>query len=240
MSPEAPRPRESVQTLDRGLRVLEVLAAPAGASGLTVTELAAHLGVGRTVVYRLLETLGEHDLVGRGVDGKWRLGLGVAALTGALLPRIRASATPILRRLADEVGATAHLTLVEADSAVAAVVVEPTWTDLHVGYRVGTRHALDTGAAGRAILAARSAGAGRDRARTVVSEGELQPGAVGVAAALVGIHLEGSVGVVALHALDVPVVGAAVERAATELADELRGGMGGSLGDGSGGVVGRP
>ncbi|MGI9136173.1 MAG: helix-turn-helix domain-containing protein, partial [Candidatus Nanopelagicales bacterium] len=49
---------ETSQTLDRGLRVLEALAdAP---EGLTVTELATQLDIGRTVVYRLVVTLEQH------------------------------------------------------------------------------------------------------------------------------------------------------------------------------------
>ena len=46
---------ETSQTLDRGLRVLKLLADTD--HGLTVTELSVRLGVNRTVVYRLLATL---------------------------------------------------------------------------------------------------------------------------------------------------------------------------------------
>ena len=57
----APR-SESSQTLDRGIRILESLAAGGDSAGLTITELAAALGVGRPVVYRLVTTLEEHHL----------------------------------------------------------------------------------------------------------------------------------------------------------------------------------
>mgnify|MGYP003902800575 CR=1 FL=1 len=57
---------ETSQTLDRGLTVLEVLAE--SADGLTVTELAARLGVSRTVVYRLVVTLEQHALLRRGPE----------------------------------------------------------------------------------------------------------------------------------------------------------------------------
>ena len=43
------------------------------ASGLTVTELAALLGVGRPVVYRLVATLEARDFVTRREDGRIRL-----------------------------------------------------------------------------------------------------------------------------------------------------------------------
>ena len=54
---------ETSQTLDRGLRVLEAIAE--STDGLTVTELSAALGIGRTVVYRLVVTLENHALLRR-------------------------------------------------------------------------------------------------------------------------------------------------------------------------------
>ena len=69
-------PGETSQTLDRGLRVLELLAdSPAGR---TVADLAAELDVGRAVVYRLVATLEEHRLASRDADGRVRLQLRAA------------------------------------------------------------------------------------------------------------------------------------------------------------------
>ena len=144
---------ETSQTLDRGLRVLKLLADTD--HGLTVTELAAKLGVNRTVVYRLLATLEQHSLVRRDLGGRARVGLGVLGLAHQVHPLLREAALPALRSLADDIGATAHLTLVDGTEALAVAVVEPTWTDYHVAYRTGIRHPLDRGAAGRAILAGR-------------------------------------------------------------------------------------
>ena len=76
-------------------------------------------------------------------------------------------------------------------------MVEPSWTDLHVAYRVGSRHPLDRGAAGRAILAARAG-----RTEIVESSGELQPGAFGMAVAVPTEAMEASVGLVALAEFD--------------------------------------
>ena len=52
--------REAVQSLDRGLRLLELLAATD--EPVSVTDLADALGVARPVVYRLLATLESHGL----------------------------------------------------------------------------------------------------------------------------------------------------------------------------------
>ena len=208
--------RETSQTLDRGLTVLELLGRRP--DGMSVNELAGALGVGRTVVYRLVATLEDHALVRRDLEGKVRLWLGVVPLARAVQPLLRGTALPVLRRLADEVGATAHLTVADGGEALAVAVVEPAWTDLHVAYREGSRHALDKGAAGRALLRMREGSPG-----LVATAGELQAGAHGIAAPVAGLPgVEASVGVVALGPLDPTVVGPVVLAAAAELVRLLR------------------
>jgi DNA-binding IclR family transcriptional regulator len=52
--PSASSRPETAQTLDRGLRLLHLVAD--ATNGVTVTEAAARLGVGRAVVNRLVGT----------------------------------------------------------------------------------------------------------------------------------------------------------------------------------------
>lgn len=209
---------ESSQTLDRGLKVLRLIARAHGPS--SVTEIAAELELTRPVVYRLIVALEAHRLVRRDADGRCGLGLGVLELAQRVQPLLRAAALPPLRKLAEGAGATAHLTVLDSGQALAIAVVEPSWTDFHVAYRLGTRHELDRGAAGRAILAGRRAAKGHD---CVTSSGELQPGAHGIAAPVRNVPgLEASVGVVALIALDNRIIGPAVVAAAAEVAAALR------------------
>lgn len=206
---------ETAQTLDRGLRLLRLVAETPG--GLTVTEVAARLGVGRAVVYRLASTLSEHGMVRRDPAGRLRLGAGVLHLARRAQPLLADAALPVLRHLAERVGATAHLTIADGGEAVALAVVEPSWTQLHVAYRTGSRHPLERGAAGRAILAGRRGATGY-----VSTAGELQPGAYGVAAPVPGLDtLEASVGVVALAPFDVDAVGPRVADAAEAVAQAL-------------------
>lgn len=213
---------ETSQTLDRGLRVLEVLAGHP--TGLTVTELAGAVGVNRTVVYRLLTTLEQHGLARKDPAGRVRVGLGVLGIARGVQPVLRELAHPVLRSLAEDLGATAHLTVADGAEALAIAVVEPSWTDFHVAYRVGARHPLDQGAAGRAILLARQDLPDHDRTRrTVTTSGELQPGAQGLAAPVVGVDgLEASVGVVTVGDLDTDDAGQRVAAAAADLARRLR------------------
>ncbi|MFC4060837.1 IclR family transcriptional regulator [Planomonospora corallina] len=206
---------ESSQTLERGLRLLRLLAGEL--RGRTPTEIAAELELSRPAVYRLLTSLQREGFVRRDGDGRVHLGFGVLVLARAVQPLLREGALPTLRRLAEEVGATAHLTVAEGDDALAVAVVEPSWTDMHVAYREGSRHPLDRGAAGRAILALR-----RGETGYVASEGQLQEGAHGIAAPVPGLPwLEASVGVIAFTPFDPGAVGPRVVTAATALARSL-------------------
>lgn len=211
----AARVPETAQTLDRGLRLLHLVADAPG--GLTVTEAANRLGIGRAAVYRLVGALTEHGMLRRDGAGRLRLGAGVLQLARRAQPLLAEGALPALRRLAEQAGATAHLTVVEGGEGVALAVVEPSWTSFHVAYRAGSRHPLERGAAGRAILAGRAG----DTA-PVSTSGELQSGAYGVAAPVLGVPgLEASVGVVSLAPLDVAVGGDQVTTAAAAIATAL-------------------
>lgn len=212
---------ETSQTLDRGLRILEEVAD--SAEGLTVTEIAGRMGIGRTVVYRLVVTLEQHALIRRGSDGRCRLGLGVLAMGRQLQPVVRDAAFPALRMLSDAVGCTAYLCLVDGGESVAALVAEPTRSDMHVTFRVGSRSPLEAAAAGRAILAARTAGTrSLDPPWVVVSE-DGAPGVFGLASPVTGVPgLEASVGVVSFRELEGSEVGPRVSRAAGDIGRVLR------------------
>ncbi|MBB4687073.1 IclR family transcriptional regulator [Amycolatopsis jiangsuensis] len=207
--------REGSLTLDRGLALLQAVA-DAGEQAATISELAVTIGASRAAVYRLLVPLTERGLIWR--DGaKVRLGIGVLRLAGQVLPQLREAARPVLRALAEDVGATAHLTVAQGDQAQAVAVVEPSWTSYHVAYRVGSRHALNAGAAGRA-MALRPGGDG-----WISSTGELEAGASGVAAPVRGVlGLRASVGVISLEPFDTGKVGPRVVVSATRLAEVLR------------------
>ncbi|MDP4015094.1 MAG: helix-turn-helix domain-containing protein [Candidatus Nanopelagicales bacterium] len=207
---------EASQTLDRGLQVLEVLADhPAG---LNITQVAAQLGISRTSVYRLVTTLQQHGFVRRSQDRRCRLGMAALALARPLQPLVRDAAVPVLRRLADQVSATVHLTLVDGSEAQAVAVVEPARSETFAPQRVGARAPLDRGLAGRAAVATRAPGRQMEPG-WVVSGGDPSRGGYAVAAPVLGvIGLEASVGVTATTELDSSFVGPRVVAAASEIA----------------------
>jgi DNA-binding IclR family transcriptional regulator len=176
-------------TLERGLRVLRVLAEHD--DGLSVSDLARRLSTHRAGVYRLLGPLADQRLVSRGADGRFRLGIGLVELASGVSARLQEIAAPELQALADEVGATTALTLRDGEQAVVASVCEPRHSDMHIAYRAGLRHRLDQAASGIAILAAgppepgeRPAVAQARERGWSYSTGELLAGASGVGAAI--------------------------------------------------------
>jgi DNA-binding IclR family transcriptional regulator len=177
------------QTLERGLRVLRVLAEHP--DGLSVTDLAAALETNRAGVYRLLAPLLDARLVARDGSGRHTLGAGLIELASRVRPRLQEAAAAELRPLADRLKATTALTVRDGDEAVVTAVAEPRSTDMHIAYRLGLRHPLARGAAGLAILAANAPAAGERPEVATTRErgwaettGEILPGAHGVAAAL--------------------------------------------------------
>src|SRR4028119_320806 len=132
------------QTLDRGIRVLEHLAAVGAPQ--PIADVAAALGLHRSVTYRLLRTLEDHQLVERDALGHYWLGLGMVALARGVRTGLQAAAPPRLDALVAALGMTAFLVVRSGDDAVTVASVEPQQSTAHVVYRPGTRHPAARGA----------------------------------------------------------------------------------------------
>lgn len=188
-------PQPGAQTLRRGLHALEFVSS--SPRGVTIQQVADHLGVHRTIAYRLLLTLADVRFAFRSPDGRFLPGARLATLAGGVHTAMREAALPILRELADSLEATVSLLVREVDDAVAIAVVEPTRGRYHIGFHEGSRHPLHVGSAGLALLASGAPAAGEPSriaevrrmgyARTFA---EVEPGAYGVAVP-VGGHVDG-------------------------------------------------
>jgi len=111
-------PTGGVQSVDRALTILEVLAR-VGEAG--VTEVAAELGVHKSTAFRLVATLEQHRLVEQTEDrGKYRLGVGVLRLAGATTARLDLvqEARPLCRQLAAATGETVNIAVLSESSAL--------------------------------------------------------------------------------------------------------------------------
>jgi DNA-binding IclR family transcriptional regulator len=174
------------QTLARGLTVLQVVAT--SRRGLTVQEVADHIGVHRTIAYRLLSTLAQFRLVAKGEDGRYRSAAGLAVLGASFDNNVRQLSLPTLRSLADELSTTVSLLVAEGDQQVAIAVIVPNNVFYQLSFHEGSRYPLDRGAAGIALLASmpprpeeRDLVPQTRRQGWVITHGEVEPNTYGLA-----------------------------------------------------------
>ncbi|WP_158220924.1 IclR family transcriptional regulator [Kineosporia sp. R_H_3] len=145
-----PGDSQIAQTLDRGLAVLELLAAVGG--GLTVSEIAAALGIHRTVAYRLLATLERRSLVQRSTDGRYRPGGGLLRLSAGVGDELRAVAVPHLQSLHADTDETVHLAVRTGTEILFLESFEST-RPLRVASRIGRTMPAHATSVGKALLA---------------------------------------------------------------------------------------
>lgn len=222
----------TLQTLDRGLHALQLVANESG--GLTIAQIAAALEVHRAIAYRLVTTLEQHGLIARMRDGRIVTGAGVLRLSATFESQLRTLSHAYLHQLAQDAAATAFITMAHGDACTVIQVCEPQSVDFRMSYRVGSRHAVQVGAAGIAILAARPPRKGDTAAVQLarqqgysITRGELQKGAIGIASAIQApagsppLPFEASVGVVAMEDLDAEHCAQRVLDCARQLAQAL-------------------
>jgi DNA-binding IclR family transcriptional regulator len=109
---------QSVQSVDRAVRILEILARE-GEAG--VTEVAGELGVHKSTASRLLAALDRRELVTQdAARGKFRLGVGIVRLAGAASARLDVlqESRAVCRMLAHEVGETVNLAILSGRDAL--------------------------------------------------------------------------------------------------------------------------
>lgn len=118
MSNAAAESTGGVQSVDRAITILEVLAR-LGEVG--VTEVAGELGVHKSTAFRLVSTLEGHGLVEQTGDrGKYRLGIGLLRLAGATTARLDVvqEARPLCKALAADTGETVNVAVLSGSSAL--------------------------------------------------------------------------------------------------------------------------
>ncbi len=229
-----PEPTGS-QTLSRGLTALSLLADHGSQS---IQSLAALLGVHRSVAYRLVRTLEEHRLVVRDAGGMLSLGPQLVILARDVEHDLQSASLPHLQQLADELGATAFLTVRDGDDAVTLVTAVPRGVNASVAQHPGHRHPIALGAPGIALQALLDDATWRElghdgpmhpeveQVRTrgfAVSANEVIQGITSVGAPIRARRsTDASVAVVTIGEPDTEALGAAVQRTARAIEADLR------------------
>ncbi|QGP90693.1 Transcriptional regulator KdgR [Neomoorella glycerini] len=148
-----PQTEGHVQSLEKGLKILEALAA--AAEGVGLSDLSRRLGLNKSTVYRMLATLKAYGYVDQEqATGKYTLGLKILDLSGSLLERLdaRIIAHPYLKELAARSQEVAHMVVRDGPEAVYVDKVEGNRT-IRMYSQIGRRVALHSTAVGKAILA---------------------------------------------------------------------------------------
>ena len=123
--PKRRKPTGIIQSLDRGLGLLEVLAAER--RDVSLSELAARFSWDKSTTFRLLTTLVRRGYVDQDSERrKYRLGLKIFDLCYALRMQldIRARARPFMEQLALNSRETCHLAVLDGGEIVAIEHVE--------------------------------------------------------------------------------------------------------------------
>jgi DNA-binding IclR family transcriptional regulator len=142
----------AVQSVDRAVSVLEILAR-LGEAG--VTEIAEELDVHKSTAFRLLGVLENRGLVAQAKDrGKYYLGAGVLRLAGAAAVRLDISqeGVPVCRELADELGETVNIAVLDDDAAVNIMQARGTASVTAQNW-LGRRTPLHATSSGKVLLA---------------------------------------------------------------------------------------
>ncbi|WP_375424144.1 IclR family transcriptional regulator [uncultured Friedmanniella sp.] len=142
----------AVQSVDRALTILELLAAD---GHLGVTEIAALLDVHKSTASRLLTTLEAHGLAEQLPDrGRYRLGVGVLRLAGATRSRMDLvqESRQVTSALAATVGETVNVVILSGrETLYLDQVSGPSALQIHNW--VGKRNPIHATANGRVLLA---------------------------------------------------------------------------------------
>lgn len=145
-------PAGSVQSVDRAVRVLEILARE-GEAG--TTEIARELKVHNSTASRLIAALVGHDLVEQpGPRSKYRLGVGMLRLAGATASRLdlTTQAQPVCDALAAELDETTNVAILSGDVAVNVCQAQGS-THVATQNWIGQRTVLHATSSGKVLLA---------------------------------------------------------------------------------------
>lgn len=147
-------PEPSLQTVDRALSLLELLARHR--DGLRPVDLAGLMDLNKVTIHRLLSTLAQRGFIERDSSGhRWLLGLKMIELSSLRLNslELKTEAQPILRRLIEQTGQAAHLAIRDRTEIVYIEKMETVYS-MRMYSQIGKRSPAFSTALGKVMLSA--------------------------------------------------------------------------------------
>jgi IclR family transcriptional regulator, acetate operon repressor len=147
-----PRPGTVVQSVDRALSIMEILARDDWSG---VTEIAKELGIHKSTVFRLVSTLERRGFVEQHTSTqKYRLGFAIMRLAAGVRSALDLVqvARPICERLSEWAGETVNLAVLEGGEVVNVDQVNLSSSTVSVNW-IGRRSALHATSTGKVFLA---------------------------------------------------------------------------------------
>jgi DNA-binding IclR family transcriptional regulator len=144
---------QTIQSLDRGLKILEIL----GKSNkpLSLNEISEHFDIDRSSIFRLLGTLIANNFVHQDQETKkYILGFKIMELSGAFgeQTNIEQSLRPVLKSVCEKTHQNSHMALLDGNEVVFIAVEQPK-QNLSMHISVGMREPAHATALGKVLLA---------------------------------------------------------------------------------------
>jgi IclR family KDG regulon transcriptional repressor len=143
---------QSVQSLDRTLDIIELLATKP--DGLGVTDIGQALSLHKSTVHRLISALARRGYIEKDIrTGMYRIGLKFVEISSLLLNHIelKTEALPYMRRLAGQLGQTVHLAIRDGTEIVYIEKVD-SLQSLRMYSHIGKRIPAYCSALGKVLL----------------------------------------------------------------------------------------
>lgn len=147
--------KHTIPVIDRMMDVLGELAHRD--SGLTIRELTETLELPRTTIYRILNSLQQHNMVRRDEDGAYHLGRRLLSLASHVASRasevdLASIVQPFLDRLAAELGEGIKLSVLDQEGILVLAVAQGR-REYALTVAPGQRMPIHAGAASKLLLA---------------------------------------------------------------------------------------
>ena len=149
-------PKYPVQTLGKALDILNYIKDNPSSEGISLTEISSALGIGKSGVHRLLDTLIAYDFVEKinSTSPAYRLGWGLFN-AGNAVPKQHtlngSSYTPIVEKLCNTFGETTNIGIMNNYETIIICKMEPARM-LRTNTQVGEREPLSATALGKRFL----------------------------------------------------------------------------------------